>query len=279
MKARFSFLSALALLATACLQDPEAPNNQPDKPTLSVDESSLTRVSMLVSGSFGSNMTDITSYGVEVSDNLFENEGNVRTLVPEGVEAGAFSVGVTDLKSNSTYYIRAFISNGHSKLYSGTITQKTPETSVASVSDVTLKDGFTLTATIEDDGGREVYDVGFVWGDTNDPKSIRREKRVAGTLAEDGKTFTLPMSTLGAGTHYVMAYVEDDKSGTGFSRIPYQLGLRDDDEVQFQDANFKAYVVWLGGVANQGTFVKAPNAQWERGASGIPEGWTVVDAE
>ena len=36
---------------------------------------------------------------------------------------------------------------------------------------------------------------------------------------------------------------------------------------------------WLAGVSSTGTFVKSPNAWpgWERGASGIPEGWTVVD--
>ena len=32
---------------------------------------------------------------------------------------------------------------------------------------------------------------------------------------------------------------------------------------------------WLSGVAEIGTFVKASNAQWAKGSSGIPEGWTV----
>lgn len=34
---------------------------------------------------------------------------------------------------------------------------------------------------------------------------------------------------------------------------------------------------WLNGVAATGTFVKAPNATWELGISGIPTGWTVID--
>lgn len=34
---------------------------------------------------------------------------------------------------------------------------------------------------------------------------------------------------------------------------------------------------WLSNVAATGTFIKAPNAQWESGMSGIPEGWEVVD--
>lgn len=35
---------------------------------------------------------------------------------------------------------------------------------------------------------------------------------------------------------------------------------------------------WLNGVAATGTFVKAAGATWESGISGIPTGWTVIDA-
>ena len=36
---------------------------------------------------------------------------------------------------------------------------------------------------------------------------------------------------------------------------------------------------WVGGVAATGTFVKNPNmASWRTGTSGIPTGWTVIDA-
>lgn len=36
---------------------------------------------------------------------------------------------------------------------------------------------------------------------------------------------------------------------------------------------------WLSSVANTGTFVKHPDATWPSGASGIPNGWTVENAE
>jgi uncharacterized protein YjdB len=35
---------------------------------------------------------------------------------------------------------------------------------------------------------------------------------------------------------------------------------------------------WLAYVSNTGTFTKSPNATWTTGGSGIPSGWTVVDA-
>lgn len=34
---------------------------------------------------------------------------------------------------------------------------------------------------------------------------------------------------------------------------------------------------WLDGVAENGTFVKAEGAEWERGASGIPENWEIIE--
>ena len=36
---------------------------------------------------------------------------------------------------------------------------------------------------------------------------------------------------------------------------------------------------WVDMVSNSGTFVKHPATTWETGLSGIPSGWTVVDAE
>ncbi len=36
---------------------------------------------------------------------------------------------------------------------------------------------------------------------------------------------------------------------------------------------------WLKGVSSTGTFTKAAGVTWDTGTSGIPEGWTVIDAE
>ena len=222
-------IALLTVLAAACTQDPTVPANLPDAPTVSIDERSLSRASMLVTGSFGTDLTDITSYGVEISETLFEEGRTYEAQIPQSVgEDGTFSLGVTGLKANQMYFVRSFVSNGHSRLYSRIFAESTPETSVASVSDVTEKDGF-ITATIEDDGGRILEDVGFVWGDVNERRSLRREKRHAASLEADGKTFSLPVSLLGIGTYYILAYVEDEKDGTGFSRISFEWSVKDED--------------------------------------------------
>ena len=218
---RIISLGVLAFLASACLKDVDAPSNKPDVPTISVDKPSVTRVSMLVTGTFGNDMSNIESYGVEVSETLFEEGKTYQTLVPQEVGPDGFSLGITDLASNKTYYLRSFVSNGKNKMYSATVSQKTPETSIASVSDVNLTNG-SLVATIEDTGGRTIEEVGFVWSENSERKGIRREKRYIATLEADKKTFSLPASLLGQGTHYVLAYVQDNKSGTGFSRLAYE---------------------------------------------------------
>ena len=41
----------------------------------------------------------------------------------------------------------------------------------------------------------------------------------------------------------------------------------------------EALTEWMWEVSSSGTFVKAPGAVWPAGRSGIPDGWTVIDAE
>ena len=264
MKGKYLLPVLLAMMATtACLQDPEAPMNQPELPTLAVDETSLTRVSMVVNGTLGKNMEDVTGIGVEISETLFEDGGTYKSYEPQEVSASGFSLGVTDLTFNSTYFLRAYITNGYSRLYSSTITQKTPESSVASISDVTIKDNYYLVATIEDNGGRSVEDVGFLWSTSSERKDIKREKRYVGTLSADGKTFTLPLSEVGEGTHYILAYAEDDKDGTGYSRIPFEYSLKGEDEAQIEDPNFKKYLLLYHDANEDGKFTYAELKQVE----------------
>lgn len=236
-------ISLFVVVLAACQTDPDAPSNMPQAPSVQVEEETLTRVGTALRVTFSGVMADVTVYGVELTDKLFEAGGEIKTLYPETVTEDGFLLSVAGLEPNTNYYLRAFVANGMSKIYSKVITFSTPETSVASVSDVRLEDGMFLTATIEDSGGRSIEDFGFVWGETDDRRSLKRMKRTPGTMGEDGKTFSLPLSALGVGLHYVLAYAEDEKSATGFSRVPHMEDLRPDQAVQFEDSNFERYVV------------------------------------
>lgn len=191
----------------------------PSAPVISVDEATLTRVSFLVRGEIGGSTADVTEYGIELSETLFDSGGPVKTFVPEEITPAGFNHSVTGLKHNCTYYLRAYVANGHSKLYSVPISCRTPETSVASISNV-FTDGINLYAIIEDNGGRVLEDYGFVWGPADDARALRRSQRHPGTLYPDGKTFSLPLQELGyEDPCFILAYAEDTESATGYSRI------------------------------------------------------------
>lgn len=80
-----------------------------------------------------------------------------------------------------------------------------------------------------------------MWGTTNDRKALKREKRYPGILSEDGKTFILPIAEVsGRGTYYVLAYAEDDRDGTGYSRIPMELQLGQEEKYGSLDGRWEA---------------------------------------
>lgn len=76
-------------------------------------------------------------------------------------------------------------------------------------------------------------------------------------------TFTpvLPASTLVGNCYYQMFY--------GCSLL---------NDVKCYATTITGTTNWLYGVANSGTFTKASGATWSSDTSGIPPGWTVVDA-
>lgn len=74
----------------------------------------------------------------------------------------------------------------------------------------------------------------------------------------------LPAKTLVSGCYAWMFF--------GCSQLSYVKCLGTDGLIYNNIAG------WLNGVNNTGTFVKASGVTWPSGASGIPSGWTVIDA-
>ena len=75
----------------------------------------------------------------------------------------------------------------------------------------------------------------------------------------------LPAATLEAQCYRYMFW--------GCTRLSYVKCLAENDIDTYNNA------YWLGNVSSTGTFVKSANATWPSGASGIPNGWTVEDAQ
>ncbi len=242
MKRLIPVILLLGLLPTACLQDSISPANEPQAPTVGYDAESLTRTSVILTGSLGKG-TDIAEYGFELAETSFSGgEVAVFSNPPKDADNN-FSMSVT-LKPGGFYVLRSFISNGSVMKRSPEISFKAPATAVATVSEVTYSDGM-LHASVLDDGGRSINEVGFCWGESPYPGVIRRNK-LASTLDASG-TFSLNVTTLEIGkTYYILAYAENSSDGNdayGYSENPYELVLSDDYPVTIEDPAFSRYLI------------------------------------
>jgi|GEM_PF-1724422 Leucine-rich repeat (LRR) protein len=241
-KFAFKYLIVLAFFATACMQDFPAPQNDPEAPAVSVDAETLTRISATLDGSIGA-AQDIVSYGFEMTGTNFDDAPD---LIIESTGAdveGRFSY-TAEVKPGAYYAIRSFISNGHQKKYSQPVTLKVPLTSAATPSEVKIVNN-KLIASIVDDGGREIREVGFCWSESSDKKTIRRN-RMKAEWADDG-TFTADLPTLESGlTYYFLAYAENASGSQevfGYSTEPRSHLMTDEVIVSIEDAAFFQYLV------------------------------------
>ena len=75
---------------------------------------------------------------------------------------------------------------------------------------------------------------------------------------------TLSATTLAVGCYHYMFW--------GCSQLNYIVCLATDISATYSTSS------WLYGVPSGGTFVKAASMTWPSGNSGIPSGWTVIDA-
>ena len=242
MKRLIPVIFLLGLLPTACLQDSVPPANEPQAPSVGYDAESLTRTSVILTGSLGKDAS-IAEYGFELAETSFSGgEVAVFSNPPKDADNN-FSISVT-LKPGGFYVLRSFISNGSIMKRSPEITFKAPATAVATVSEVTCSDGM-LHARILDDGGRSINEVGFCWGESPYPGVIRRNK-LAATLDASG-SFSLSVTTLEIGkTYYLLAYAENSSDGNdayGYSENPYELVLSDDYPVTIEDPAFSRYLI------------------------------------
>ena len=152
------WLWAAVLISVSCMQDPLSPENDVTEPAVGYETESLTRTSVILTGSYEAG-SEITEYGFEMAEDSF-GEGTGRTFPnPPQDGTGRFSCRV-ELLPGHVYNVRTYITNGADWKYSRVMTIKAPTTSVASLSDVSYSQG-RITSRILDDGGTAVREVGF----------------------------------------------------------------------------------------------------------------------
>ena len=225
------------------MQDPYSPENDVNEPVVGYDAESLTRAAVILTGGFEES-PDITEYGFEMAENAFgEGSGEVFPNPPKDAKDN-FSYRAA-LSPGLVYSVRTYIANGAVRKYSKTLTIKAPATSVATLSDVSHANGY-LRASVLDDGGTPVREVGFCWSESADPTVIKRQ-RLPAVLGEDN-SFSLSLSSFERGkVYHILAYAENGFQASGdafgYSLQPFEIAITDDLPVEIADPGFARVLI------------------------------------
>ncbi len=161
--------------------------------------------------------TEITAKGVCWATT--QNPTTASSKTSDGNGVGAFSSAIKTLDPNTTYYARAYATNGAGTAYGNQITFKTfqnvvfPTVTTAAITNITanaVTSGGNVTAT----GGGDVTARGVCWSDHQNPV-ISDSKTSDGTGTGQ---FQSQVAGLMPGTYYARAYATNS-SGTGYGNM------------------------------------------------------------
>jgi uncharacterized protein (TIGR02145 family) len=185
-------------------------------PTLVTTDASGITQTTVTSGGTVSNEGGATVTERGIVYGTITNPTTSNTKITSGSGTGSFSVTVTALIPNTTYYIRSYAINSAGTGYGNNITFQTTVTSVPSLTTRELLNITNTTATgggsITNDGGSIITVKGICWGTSPNPTTLD-SKTTDGTGTT---TFTSFITGLSASvTYYVRAYATNS-TGTGY---------------------------------------------------------------
>jgi uncharacterized protein (TIGR02145 family) len=185
-------------------------------PTLiTTDASGITQTTVTSGGTISNDGgATVTERGIVYG--TFANPTTSNTKVTSGSGTGSFSVNVSALTPNTTYYIRSYATNSAGTGYGNNITFQTTVPAVPSLTTRELLNITNTTATgggsITNDGGSSITAKGICWNTSPNPTT-------ADSKSTDGTgttTFTSFITGLSANvTYYVRAYAINS-TGTGY---------------------------------------------------------------
>lgn len=205
-------------------------------------------------------VTNITTSSATGNGSIVSNGGNAVTeqgfcwstshnpsitgthVVAEG-DANDFSAALTNLSPNTTYYVRAYATNGTGTAYGDEVQFTTLSISVPGVTTASVTNIGNTTATgggnVVSNGGATVTERGICWSTSHNPT-------ISGSHANSGTglgEFTVSMNNLTPNTtYYVRAYAINSQ-GTAYG-----------EEVNFKTSQTSTYTVGVSAnPANGGT--------------------------
>ena len=147
-----------------------------------------------------------TSTGPDITDNITTN----------GPAAGSFTSSMAGLTANTTYYVKAYATNGAGTAYGEEVSFTTlaPVVPVLTTNPITNISTFSAISggNVSSDGGAAVSAKGVVWSTSSDPT-------IPGNSTDEGPgtgEYSSNLTTLSAGTTYYVRSYATNSAGTGY---------------------------------------------------------------
>ena len=135
--------------------------------------------------------------------------------IPSGAGTGPFSVTISNLSVNTTYYVRAFATNQNGTAYGDIIPLSTvttsPSVTTGSVSNITHNSA-ECTGNVTSDGGASITARGICWSTTQNPTISGSHSAATGTTG----TFTSSLTGLSPSTTYYVRAYATNANGTSY---------------------------------------------------------------
>lgn len=188
----------------------------PELATPTIPEANITISSALFNSSIVSNNnSDIKAKGF-----CYSSTNNKPTIEdnPQPIEGNTFSLQVNELKYGTTYYVRAYATNGVGTGYSTSVSFTTtniliPALNHVAISNITT-DGATFTATITSTNNGTIKEKGFCWSTTNSNPTYEDSKQL---IDDKNTTFAYKLSGLTNGTRYYVRAFAKNEAGISYT--------------------------------------------------------------
>lgn len=168
-------------------------------------------------------------------------------VITQGTGTGKYSIAITGLDVNTTYYVRAYAKNSYSLSYGDVYNIKTLYGSVtiltADIAEITAnsaKGGVTIT----DLGGATLQSCGICWG-TNSSPTINNSFVEAGKIMG---TYSCPITNLKPNTQYYVRAYATTETGTTYGSAKSFTTIGGLPEVTTLSPTASATTITTGGI-------------------------------